>query len=75
MDRVGIALMLPLAATIIAGLIIIGIGTLLLEVAEGFSELVAVAVALAIAGAILFGCSLAARGGREEHPTHHPTGH
>jgi hypothetical protein len=75
MPRVGIALMLPLAATVIAGLIIIAIGTLLLEVADALSESVAVAVALAIAGAILFGCSLAARGGHEEHPTHHRASH
>jgi hypothetical protein len=75
MPRVGIALMLPLAASVIAALIIIGIGTLLLEIAEAFSENVAVAVALAIAGAILFGCSLAARGGHEEHATHHPAHH
>src|SRR5262245_54951945 len=75
MPRVGIALMLPLAASVIAGLIIISIGTLLLEIAEDFSEMVAVAVALAIAGAILLGCALAAPGRPQEPRTHHPAGH
>jgi hypothetical protein len=63
---------MPLAATGITVLIIVAIGTLLLEV-EHFTHnsLVAVAVALALAGAVLVGCALAARGGTSERGAHH----
>ncbi len=72
MDRVALGLLVPMAAAVIAVLIIVGIGTLLLEVADAYGEPVAVAVALALAGAVLLGCALASRGGRrEEAPTHH----
>jgi uncharacterized membrane protein len=72
-NRKAIALAMPLAATGITVMIIVSIGTLLLEVrhlAEAalgheVGRLLPVAVALAIAGAILIGCALAARGGSE----------
>jgi hypothetical protein len=72
LDRVALGLLVPMAAAVFAVLLIVGIGTLLLEVAEAYGELVAVAVALALGGAVLLGCALASRDGRrEEVPTHH----
>ena len=74
MNRKAVALLMPLATTGITILIIVAIGTLLLEVRyfadhvlhlghEG-SKLPPVAAALAVSGAILVGCALAARGGQ-----------
>ena len=74
-DRVALGLLVPMAATVLAVLLIAGIGNLLLFVAENFpaeNELYAVGVALALGGVVLVACALAARGGRREHtPTHH----
>lgn len=79
MNRKALGLIMPLATTGLTILIIISVGTLLLEV-RSYAEsahmehtmvtLLPVIVALAGAGAILIGCSLAARGGRPEHPPH-----
>lgn len=79
MNRKALALAMPLAATGITVTIIVSIGTLLLEVRHAaetaldheVGRLIPVAVALAIAGAILIGCALAARGGAERAPTPH----
>ncbi|HEY7065123.1 MAG TPA: hypothetical protein VII06_26845 [Chloroflexota bacterium] len=79
MNRISIPMILPLAATMVAVLIIVSIGSLLLTIAEqaGYTvgreqgEYLAVATALVIAGAILFGCYLASRGGTEESHPHH----
>jgi hypothetical protein len=71
MDRLAIPLVMPLAVTVVTFLIIVGIGTLLLELSHAFGEHIAVAAALAIAGAVLAGCALVARGGPADHPTHH----
>jgi hypothetical protein len=78
-NRKALALAMPLAATGITVTIIVSIGTLLLEVrylAEAalgheVGRLIPVAVALAIAGAILIGCALAARGGSERIASPH----
>ncbi|MBX5491294.1 MAG: hypothetical protein IRZ14_09045 [Chloroflexi bacterium] len=77
MNRKAIALAMPLAATGITVLIIVSIGTLLLEVRHAAEtamghegRLIPVAVALAIAGAILIGCALAARGGNRSSVAH-----
>ena len=74
-DRVALGLLVPLAATVIAVLLIVGIGHLLLFIAETFpakDEMNAVIVALVIGGAVLAACGFAARGGGREHtPTHH----
>ncbi len=74
-DRVALGLLVPMTAAVIAILLIVCIGNLLLAVAENFpaeNELYAVAVALAIGGAVLLGCALASRGGRRERgPTQH----
>ena len=66
MDRVALGVLIPMAAAIVAIMIIAGIGTLLLEIAEEYGEMVAVAVALALGGAVLLGCTLASRGGRSQ---------
>jgi hypothetical protein len=80
MNRISIPMILPIAVTMLVVLIIVSIGSLLLAIAEiggaaygrETGELIAVGVALAIAGAVLGGCALAARGGTEgHHPTHH----
>jgi hypothetical protein len=71
MDRISIPMILPVAVTMLVVLIIVAIGSLLIFLAEEISEFVAVAGALAIAGAVLAGCALAARGGTEEHHTAH----
>jgi threonine dehydratase len=66
MDRVALGVLIPMAAAIVAIMIIAGIGTLLLEIAEAYGEMVAVAVALALGGAVLLGCTLASRAGRSQ---------
>jgi hypothetical protein len=60
MDRVALGFIVPMAAAIIAIMLIVGIGTLLLEISEAYGEAIAVAVALALGGAVLVGCTLAA---------------
>ena len=71
MDRLAIPLLLPVAVTLVTALLIVAIGSLLLAISHEWGEAVAVAVALALGGAVLVGCALAARGGTEEHhPAH-----
>jgi hypothetical protein len=70
-DRVALGMLVPMAAAVITVLLIAGIGSLLLWLSHGWGEAVAVAVALALGGAVLVGCALAARGGRPEHPAPH----
>ena len=72
MNRISIPMILPIAVTMLTVLIIVSIGSLLLTLADEIGEHIAVAAALAIAGAVLGGCALAARGGTsEQHPHHH----
>jgi len=84
-NRRAVALVLPLATTGITVLLIIVIGNTLLQVRKmshemhlehGLEALPSVAVALALSGAILIGCALAARGGTSEIDAHpHDAGH
>ncbi len=69
MERLAIPLLMPVAITALVVLIIAGIGSLLLWLTEISGEALATAVALAMAGAVLLGCMLAARAGRRE-PAH-----
>jgi hypothetical protein len=71
MNRISVPMILPVAVTMVVVLIIVSIGSLLLAIAEEINEATAVAAALVIAGAVLVGCALAARGGTEEHHTAH----
>ncbi|HZU05495.1 MAG TPA: hypothetical protein VFB73_05940 [Chloroflexota bacterium] len=71
MERLGIPLLLPLAATAAAALIIVGIGNLLLTVSHAFGEDKAVALALTIAAAILLTCTLVARAGSRQNTVSH----
>ncbi len=61
MDRLAIPLLMPVAVTAVVVLLIVGIGSLLLWLTNVKGEDLAVFVALVIAGAILFGCAVAAR--------------
>ena len=70
-DRVALGLLVPMAAAVMTILIIASIGNLLLAVADEYGEALAVAVALALGGAVLLGCSIAShRRGRQRTPTH-----
>lgn len=71
MDRLAIPLLMPVAVTALVILIIVGIGSLLLWISHTVGEHLAVAVALAIAGAILSGCALATRSGPRQPPLRH----
>jgi hypothetical protein len=71
MDRLAIPLLLPVAVTAIVVMIIVGIGSLLLWFTEIRGEDLAVAAALAIAGAVLIGCYLAERRGPRERVARH----
>ena len=71
LDRVALGLLVPMAAAVITILLIAGIGNLLLAVAEEYGEAIAVAVALALGGAALLGCSIAShRRGRQQPSAH-----
>jgi RsiW-degrading membrane proteinase PrsW (M82 family) len=70
-DRVALGLLVPMAAAVVTILLIVSIGTLLLAVAEGYGEPIAVAVALALGGVVLVGCALAShRRGSQQASTH-----
>ena len=71
MDRLAIPLLMPVAVTAVVTMIIVGIGSLLLWLTEIKGEDLAVAAALVIAGAVLFGCYLAERRGPREHVARH----
>jgi hypothetical protein len=71
LDRVALGFLVPMAAAVITILIIAGIGNLLLAVAEEYGEAIAVAVALALGGAVLLGCTIAShRRGRQQPSAH-----
>ena len=71
LDRVALGLLVPMAAAVVTIMIIASIGTLLLAVAEEYGEAIAVAVALALGGAVLVGCALAShRRGSHQASTH-----
>ncbi len=71
MHRISLPMILPVAVAALVGLVIMAIGSLLLWCADEFGEDVSVAVALALGGAVLIGCALAARGGRRETVARH----
>ena len=72
MNRISIPMILPVAVTMLVTLLIVAIGSFLLLLGEELGEAIAVGAALAIAGAVLIGCALAARGGTQErHTAHH----
>ena len=71
MNRISLPMILPVAVTMVVALLIVGIGSLLLWIAGEFSENIAIGVAMAIGGAVLLGCWLAARGGTGEPIARH----
>jgi hypothetical protein len=71
MDRLAIPLLMPVAVTAVVVLIIVAIGSLLLWCTEVKGEDLATAVALALAGAVLIGCTIAAQTGPKPRSTRH----
>jgi hypothetical protein len=71
MDRISLPMILPIAITMVTTLLIVGVGSLLLWIAHDVSHNMAIGVALALGGAVLLGCWLAARGGTEEPVSRH----